>query len=69
MAQAAPADTRSSAIAQLLAPIAAPVEPRADRRFLRELRAELEQAWGAALHRYYAAKAWSSYAAHSRRAV
>lgn len=67
MAQAVPTDTRSTFLAQLLAPIAAPAA--GDRRYLRELRDELEQAWSLVLHRYYAARAYREHCAHTRRAA
>lgn len=66
MAQAAQTDTRSSFLAQLLAPIAAPAT---DRRFLAELRREAELAWSLTLHRYYAARAYREHCGHLRRAA
>lgn len=64
MAQAAIPDTRSTFLAQLLAPIAAPAESR---RFLAELRREVEEAWSLALHRFHAARAFREHCAHLRR--
>lgn len=66
MAQAASTDTRSTFIAQLLAPIPAPA---ATRGALSERRRDLEQAWGLVWHRYHAAQALRSHAAHARRAA
>ena len=66
MAQAVHPDTRSTFLAQLLAPIGAPA---ANRRFLAELRREAEQAWSLALHRYHAARAYREHCGHLRRAA
>ncbi len=66
MAQAASADTRSTFLAQLLAPIAAPA---ANRRLLVELRREAADAWSLVLHRFYAAQALRDHHGHLRRAA
>lgn len=69
MAQAASTDTRSSFIAQLLAPISTRGDTPVGRRLLREMRHDMERVWSIALHRYYAASAYRSYCTHTRRAA
>ncbi len=65
MAQAVPADTRSTFLAKILAPL-----PHAiSRRALLEWRRDLEDAWSVAYHRYYAIEALERYHSHICHAV
>ena len=68
MAQAVSIDTRTAFLAKLVAPLPARSKPAADRKYLRELRREIEGVWNIALHRFYAARALRDHCAHSRRA-
>lgn len=65
MAQAVPADTRSTFLAKLLAPLPLPI----DRRAMLERRRELEDAWSLAYHRYHALRALEDYHGHTSRAA
>lgn len=64
MTQAVQSDTRSTFIAQLLAPLASAAEHRS---FLAEVRHEAEMAWKIAYHRLYAAQYLRDHAVHVRR--
>lgn len=69
MAQAAQALTPSVFIAKLLAPITDAIDPRAQRRFAREVRDAREQRWRLVQHGYYAARAYREHCVHTLRAA
>lgn len=69
MAQAAQALTPSVFIAKLLAPITDATDPRAQRRFAREVRDARERRWRLVQHGYYAARAYREDCAHTLRAA